>query len=248
MMMETPTPDSTPADPIQPAGLLSMYLLVGIAILLIGSWAFYSIAEDVMEQDAIVQIDQSIADFVHASVTPSTAQFMLILTMAGNELVVVVSLVLALALVLRRRWRDLLLLGLAVGGAEVIVPLIKLVVSRQRPVFSDPIQVINNFSFPSGHSFLSVVFYGLIAYLLLRVTNSILARAAIMLAALAIILMVGFTRIYLGVHFMSDVLGGYLGGLAWLALTITGVELLMRWQARRRAWRLRMETNQPRSV
>jgi undecaprenyl-diphosphatase len=213
------------------SGALSLVLLAGIAIILVSSWGFFAIAEDVLEQDPIVQFDQSLADAVHSRVTPLTIRLIQAATLAGNEIAVVLSLAVGLLFILRRRWQDLLLVVLAVAGTELLVPLIKLVVHRQRPIFTDPIQVLSDFSFPSGHAFLAVTFYGLMAYLVVRRMRSLAARVLVIVLALAIILLVGLTRIYLGVHFLSDVLGGYLGGLAWLIFTIIGVEAARRWRA-----------------
>lgn len=210
-------------------GLLGLYLIFGAILILIGSWGFYSVAEDIHEKDPIVQIDNSIEQAVHQVVSPLGADVMYGVSILGNEVVAIASVALALYFAVRRRWNDFMLILIGVGGAEIIVPLIKSMVQRHRPILDNPIQVINNYSFPSGHSFMSVVFYGALIYLLFRVIKSSAARVGLVLLAFAIIILVGMSRVYLGVHFVSDVLGGYMGGLAWLAFTITTLEIFERW-------------------
>jgi undecaprenyl-diphosphatase len=83
-----------------------------------------------------------------------------------------------------------------------------------------------NFSFPSGHSTTAMVLFGMISYFLIRNSTSRRQRILFLLLGLTIILLVGFSRIYLGVHFLSDVLGGYLLGATWLILGITVIEWL----------------------
>jgi undecaprenyl-diphosphatase len=78
-----------------------------------------------------------------------------------------------------------------------------------------------------------MAFYGLIAYFLMRHNPSHLQRAIITLIFALIVGLIGFSRIYLGAHYPSDVLGGYIAGLGWLAFTISAVDLYRRWHRRR---------------
>src|SRR5207244_443099 len=122
-------------------------------------------------------------------------------------------------------WPDLLLLIVAVGGAQLLISLFKVVFHRARPTFTDPVTTAQGFSFPSGHSMGAMVFFGLMAYFLIRDNEKLSIRVIIGLIFVATVLLVGFSRIYLGVHFPSDVVAGYAAGIAWLALTINNVEI-----------------------
>lgn len=226
-----PTPPTKPANP-ERATTSSIYLLIGAFIVLVSAGAFYAIADDVIEQDPIVHFDQMLADFVHLHVTGTTLIFIQLFTRLGSEIPTIVSVIAGLIFLRRRYWKNLSLVLVGMGGGALLVALMKALFGRPRPVFANPIQILSDFSFPSGHSFFAVAFYGLIAYFLVQRFKSPLAHLLIYLAALVIVLLVGFTRIYLGVHFLSDVLGGYFAGLGWLIFTLTGVEYMYRRRAR----------------
>jgi membrane-associated phospholipid phosphatase len=88
----------------------------------------------------------------------------------------------------------------------------------------------NYFSFPSGHSTIAVAFYGLLFYFLLRHFTSVKARIKVFISAFIFCMLIGFSRIYLSVHYLSDVLAGYMLGLIWLLLSISIIE----WQKPKR--------------
>ena len=216
-----------------PEGTLGLYLLIGFIVLLFSSAIFGAIASDVAGNETIVRFDVAIEAAIHANTNPGLVQGMIILSLAGSQLIVIAAIVLGAFLALRRNWRDLLLLIVAVGGEELVNILFKNAFNRPRPVFSDPLALAAGFSFPSGHAMGSMVFYGLIAYFLMRRSKPILERIMIVLTAALIVSIIGFSRVYLGLHYPSDVLGGYSAGLAWLAFTISGLGLYRGWRLHR---------------
>ncbi len=207
-----------------PESYLSFQLVLGLLVLLLAAGAFAFLAEDVTTNDPIVQFDTAIVNAIHINSSPTLVQMMEIISFAGSQVPTAVTIILALYFVWRRCWNDLLLFVLAVGGAQIANLLLKILFQRLRPSFTDPTASAIGFSFPSGHAMGAMAFYGLIAYLLMRNTTALIERALIFIIFAIIVGLVGFSRIYLGVHYPSDVLGGYIAGLAWLALTITGVE------------------------
>lgn len=226
-----PTHPTKPADP-QRARTSSLYLLIGAFVVLISAGAFYAIAEDIVEQDTIVQFDQVLADFVHLHVADPTLSFVLLFTRLGSEVPTIVSILIGVIFLYRRLWKNFSLVLVGIGGGALLVAIMKALFARPRPIFVQPIQILSDYSFPSGHSFFAVAFYGLIAYFLVQRFKSPFAHLIIYLVASVIVLLIGFTRIYLGVHFLSDVLGGYFAGLGWLIFTLTGVEYMYRRRAR----------------
>src|SRR6185503_3049979 len=121
---------------------------------------------------------------------------------------------------LRRAWFATGIWIVAIGGGELLNFLLKLLFERSRPVFTNPIIVEQFFSFPSGHAMMSMIGYGMLAYfVLLRVSNR-WARLAVVLIAAIIIILIGFSRIYLGVHYFSDVLAGFAAGGLWLTACV----------------------------
>jgi membrane-associated phospholipid phosphatase len=210
------------------------YLVFGLVFVVVSSLAFYTLSTSIEDTMPVAQFDQQLANAIRQNTLRSTADVFNIITFAGNEMVFIVTVLLGIGFIVRRYWRGLITLLVGMGGALLLVNLIKDAVGRTRPVFDEPFQVINNFSFPSGHAFFAVMFYGLITYFLFRRVRSPLLRAVIILIALIMIIIIGLSRMILGVHFLSDVVGGYLGGLAWLVFTLTAIEYAVRRRAIRR--------------
>jgi undecaprenyl-diphosphatase len=123
---------------------------------------------------------------------------------------------------------------LAVGGGSLLNILLKHFFHRQRPVLENPLVTLSSFGFPSGHTMGATLFYGVLALFVAQSVRAWQLRVvAWSLAALAILL-IGLSRIYLGAHYLTDVLGAFAVGLAWLAFSWTGVETLRKWRAGRR--------------
>ena len=131
--------------------------------------------------------------------------------LANGKALTVIAILCVVGLILRPRFRpDALSMLVAIGGGELLVIGLKALFHRPRPaeVFASL-----GYSFPSGHSFFAVTLYGMAAYWLVRGTR---ARRWVWLPAVALMLLIGFSRIYLGVHYASDVLAGFCVGLPWL--------------------------------
>jgi len=112
----------------------------------------------------------------------------------------------------------------AFGGASILDRWLKLVVHRPRPPYARAI--IHSWSFPSGHAMGALVGIGMLTYVLLRFAEATRrTRLVAWAAATVVIALIGVSRVYLGVHYLSDVIGGYAVGAAWLALCIWAVEL-----------------------
>jgi membrane-associated phospholipid phosphatase len=210
-------------------------LLVALAVLTVGAWAFGALAEEMAEGDT-VHVDRPVANWLHERATDPLTEVLRVFTWSGNggflALVVLVG-----ALVLWRRGlvTDALFLMLAFVGAEVITYGMKQGFRRERPFFEDPLATASSFSFPSGHSLVSLAVYGSIALVAARHVSSRRAAAAVLIAGGAWVLAIGFSRLYLGVHYLSDVLAGYAAGAAWLALLYLALEAGSRYTSRYRA-------------
>jgi undecaprenyl-diphosphatase len=100
---------------------------------------------------------------------------------------------------------------------------LKYIFHRPRPHFDDPILALTSYSFPSGHTMTATVLYGVLAALLVTKIERRSLRVLVVLLASGLIAVVGFSRIYLGAHYLSDVLGAIAEGIAWLSLCLTAV-------------------------
>lgn len=215
---------------LSPTGVFGLQLTIGLAIIASAAWLFGGITEDILHRDPLVQIDQTVSQWLHAHTEPSFTLAMLLLSLAGYQLVVVASLGLAAYLVWRHHRAELIMLVISVGGGTLLNLLLKDLVGRQRPIWTHPLLLLTDPSFPSGHAMASTLFYGLLAYLIARHSSSWRSGVIACVTAIVLILLVGFSRMYLGVHYLSDVLGGYAAGMLWLTLTITGVETMQRYK------------------
>jgi len=112
----------------------------------------------------------------------------------------------------------------AIIGGSFLALVLKLGIHRIRPLTETSLINASGWSFPSGHAMMSMIFYGMITYFLLRSGHSWRLRMFFVTVAGFIVVMIGLSRIYLQVHYLSDVLAGYAGGLFWLSICITGLE------------------------
>lgn len=118
----------------------------------------------------------------------------------------------------RRDWA--LVAAVAVPGIMVLNALVKNLVHRPRPDIGDALQHLATDSFPSGHASVSAVFYGLVAAYVIANTSSRPSRIAAVTIAIVMIALVGTSRVYLGVHYPTDVVGAFVEGIAWLAICL----------------------------
>jgi membrane-associated phospholipid phosphatase len=205
-------------------------LTVGLLVLAAGGWAFGLLAEEVAEGDT--GLDNRIANELHEHATRPLTEFFEAVTTLGNGIVLAgVAAIAAYLLARRRYYTEAVLMVLAYGGAQVLSFSLKLAFRRDRPFFTDPLATLSTYSFPSGHATVSIAVYGALTLVLLRRLRGP-ARVVCLAAAVLLVSLIGFSRMYLGVHFLSDVLAGYSVGLAWLALCVVALDLHHRRRSR----------------
>jgi membrane-associated phospholipid phosphatase len=171
----------------------------------------------VVHGQGAVLFDEPVIAFVKG--LPISTETWTRVTAAGGAILIPIDVLIVVALLARRRWRLAAIYGLALAGASIWTSLVKITIARVRPAGS--LVVAPGFSFPSGHSLNSTVTYGLIALLVWRTGWPTWLRlaAAIVLAGLPVL--IGLSRIALGAHYPTDVLGGWLGGIAIVATVAT---------------------------
>jgi undecaprenyl-diphosphatase len=119
----------------------------------------------------------------------------------------------------------------AVPGGMILNVLLKYTFQRARPIFDEPLVTLATYSFPSGHASGATLFYGFLAAYLVCALPRPGARAAVGVLALFMVALVALSRVYLGAHYLSDVLAGIAFGSAWLAVCITAISTLRRRRA-----------------
>ena len=205
-------------------------LVIGLLVLAAGGWAFGALAEEVAEGDT--GLDNRIADELHEHATRPLTEFFEAVTTLGNGIVLAgVAAIAAYLLARRRYYAEAVLMVLAYVGAQALSFSLKLAFRRDRPFFTDPLATVSTYSFPSGHATVSIAVYGALCLVLVRRLTGP-ARVVCVAAAVLLVSLIGFSRLYLGVHFLSDVLAGYSVGLAWLALCVVVLDLHHRRRSR----------------
>ncbi|MFZ2293808.1 MAG: phosphatase PAP2 family protein [Polaromonas sp.] len=207
---------------LSPAGYLGLHLTIGLLALTGSLFLFGAIAEDVMAAERITRLDVQVSNWFHGHVAPLYTPFMQLVTdLHSTPGIIVLCLLLAFYWMRRKEWDWLLTLVLTVPVGMLLNVLLKNVFQRARPSFDDTLLTLSSYSFPSGHTAAATLFYGVLAaYLICRV-KSWPWRAVIAMLAVLLVGLVGLSRIYLGAHYLSDVLAAMAAGSAWLAFSLT---------------------------
>ncbi len=200
-----------PAQPEPKALLVLGALLIGSA------WLFLGVLEDVVTGDPLVRADQGLYRLMQNLRTPWGDRVMVFVTELGDGVVIALVAAAVLAwLLCRRSWRAAGYWVAAMGFGQLAATTLKLVLQRPRPL-ADQYDGLSAYAFPSGHAAMSMVAYGFLAVLVARNFSSPRRWLAYALAAL-LISAIAVSRLYLGAHWLSDVLGGLSLGLAWVSL------------------------------
>jgi len=169
----------------------------------------------------VAGIDHGVALWFHAHLTPTFVTVLRGITEFGSsEWIALVLSLSVLLFVLKRWWASLITLVVAVPGGMLLNELVKILVHRHRPFDQGWFVDWSGYSFASGHSIGATLLYGQIALFLIPVVKSRRGRAWLFAAAGFVVGMVGFSRIALGAHYMTDVLGGIFFGMMWLTLCL----------------------------
>lgn len=197
-------------------------LTIGLVFLILAGWAFTVVVSDVAARTDLVNVDAPITRYLADHREPWLTTVTEWVTALGSVSVLAPLLgVVAVGWLIRTgRWGVALFFVLALAGAVVAIDVLKDLVERGRPPIRFAVSDAAGLAFPSGHAVLATVGFGALAYIHGSVVRWWSARVAIWAAAVTVVLLVGFSRVYLGVHWFSDVLGGYALGAVWLGIVV----------------------------
>ncbi len=217
-------------------GLLETTVLLAVLGMVGSIWAFVEIADEVMEAESD-HFDSTILLAFRQPGDPSTgigpswlpAAVGDITALGGFAVLTLMVLLTVAFLALQRKWGSALLVFISSTGGALLSTLLKSFFQRARPTVVPHLTEVTSLSFPSGHSMISAVIYLTLGALLASTTKDRKLKAFFLISALLITIMVGLTRIYLGVHFPTDVLAGWCAGTTWALLCVT----IARWLRKR---------------
>ena len=206
------------------SGFLGLQFVAGLIIFATMTLTLWGISEAISNHEPLTVADAKFSTWLHSHTLPLLTSAMFVVTCLGSSLFVsCIAVVFGLYLIRRRRLYWLAAFLSSVYGGMLLNRILKYMFQRPRPHFDDPLLSLSSYSFPSGHTMTATVVYGVLAAYFFATTQNWRRRVVIVLVASFLILLVGFSRIYLGVHYLSDVLGAMAEGLAWLALCLTVV-------------------------
>lgn len=219
---------------LDPKAFLGLHLTVGLILGALGVWTFSELLDGVLDNRLLVRWDMAVDAQIHAHVTAAGLNIFNWVSRIGSPLSMTgIAIVGAIVLLLRHRHIMCIGWSAAFVGGGVLEYILKLLVHRTRPTYGNAYLIGHTYSFPSGHAMMSFIGMTTLLYVLWVYWHpSWPARLASIGAAVAVIVLVGVSRIYLGVHYPSDVAGGWAAGAAWIAVCISGVAFTLN---RRRA-------------
>jgi uncharacterized membrane protein YdjX (TVP38/TMEM64 family)/membrane-associated phospholipid phosphatase len=229
--------DSSPSPEVRkphPPSLSPRALAVaGWAAFLIAGLLFLGLAWNITARSALVALDGRVAAWLHARTGGATLTFLYAVTQLHSPpAMIAMSVIFAAVLARLRQWYWILTLVAAVAGGMLVNVVLKASYERLRPHFEDPILVLSSFSFPSGHAAGATLFYGVLAAFLVSRTYEWRLRLAAVLGAICMVALVAFSRMYLGAHYLSDVLAAICSSTVWLVLCLSAGHALVRGQLR----------------
>lgn len=198
------------------------YFSVGIVLSSVALFYFLGLAQDILSKESFIEADTRIMNLVAALRSIPSAKIMLVFTYLANwQFVASLGAIIVIALLLLKEKRKITFLIMGVVVGEVLYVFFKLLLHRTRPDIGFSLIPEEGYAFPSGHATMSIIFYGMICFFLLRTFKRRQLKVFVVVLTLALIFFIGLSRIYLGVHWVSDILAGWTLGATILILLIT---------------------------
>ncbi|WP_420454534.1 phosphatase PAP2 family protein [Rubrivirga sp.] len=197
---------------------------VAFVAVVVALWGFLELVDAVTETGDVVRFDAVAHGWVYDTFGGNPDLGRAVTWFGNNATLIGFVVAVALGLVVTRRYWAALRVVAASGLGGLVVVGLKALFQRARP--TEQIIEATGYSFPSGHAFASTVFYGMMVYLVWRLTERRWARVLAAVLGPVVVLAVGLSRVYLNVHYLSDVLAGWLSGAAWLVACLLVIDVV----------------------
>ena len=210
--------------------LLARRPMIGLLMVLLGGITFGVMVVSLQTNGPLMQLDILWINTIHTTALQSSSFIRAVMISGfyiGEHVIVAIGVILALYFLYKRFWPELCMVVIAWAGEGGIWLYLSAYFNRPRPVFEVPVwHQMTAPSFPSGHSLSAIMCYGLLAYLLVPRIHSRPGKALVIVVAVLVILFIGYSRVFVGDHYPTDVLAGYALGIAWSGFVYTLVELI----------------------
>lgn len=209
-------------DRLNPETYVGLHLTVSLVVAGLAIWLSAALLDAVLDNATVVRLDIAAANWIHSRAQPAGLTVSQTISEIGSPTTMGVLAVIGGAILLGRGRITMLLTWVTVfAGGGLLERLLKAVVHRTRPAFTPTPPVEQSLSFPSGHSMMCAIGMGMLVYMLTVPRHMPRPwRGVLMGLALSLVLAVGVSRVYLGAHYPSDVLGGFAFGTAWVAVCV----------------------------
>lgn len=199
-----------------------LYILL---INLFSLYLFFKMLENFVNQEMLIGFDQWVNFYIGTLWNPLLNKLMIFVTHIGGTISLsILSAILLVFFMSKRKWRYSTLLIASMTGGEIIKTVVKYIVGRDRPLNS--LIEANGYSFPSGHATLSIIFFSILIYYFKNHVANKTQRYITVSISVFLIIAIGFSRVYLSVHWPTDIVAGYALGLFWLTLLILILEVI----------------------
>jgi membrane-associated phospholipid phosphatase len=209
---------------LRPGWLFGTSVVLGLLVIASAAAGAGILVKDVTAGDGIAALDHQVASFVAAHHSGPLTTVMRAASTAGGPMVLAAVTAVAGVLlgIICRCWGPVLVAGMTVAGSVGLTIVLKEVLGRSRPPLDEALAAADGYAFPSAHAATATAPFGVLAYLCAGRLRSWGAQVTVCAGAMTLTALVGLSRVYLGVHWMTDVIGGWTFGVLWLAVVVTG--------------------------
>jgi membrane-associated phospholipid phosphatase len=214
---------------------LARYPQVGYTIAALSILVFLLLAYNVLTNGPLIQGDPAFIQGLHRQAQAGPAYLVTVMKIASSIGFYGIMVLLGgfgIYWLATRQWREFSLLLIGAAGGQALFDLIAAVINRPRPHLAAPYEGLTNFSFPSGHTVSSVLLFGLLAYIFVPRIRSAAGRVVLIVLTVLLVAWISFSRLYLGSHYLTDVIAGVAMGLGWGLLVYTTLDVY--WARRRK--------------
>lgn len=202
----------------QVALLMLMQLMVGVVLILLTLGVFVKLADKVVDKE-VIRLDSIVTQVVYSTRTDELTQVMKDVTFLGGPTFLGVSIIVSIIFLWKSRRKTALVFAFILLTGIVLNLLLKSTFQRPRPVLM-PLVEEYSYSFPSGHSMNSFIFFTAVYFYIFRRNKDQATKYILLSVCMAVIFLIGLSRVYLGAHYPSDVIAGYSAGMCWFLLVL----------------------------
>jgi membrane-associated phospholipid phosphatase len=214
-------PVTAAAEGLRTPGLFHYRPVIGLSLVLLGGLCFAGLSYNLVSHGPLLQVDTTVyRDLIREAKTapPFINEIMIFGFFVGKQLVLLIVTILCIYFIYKRYWRELAMILLSSALGSVVWNFVISYFARPRPPDQTGMVVKTIPSFPSGHTMSSLIVYGFLAYLLIPKMPSLFWKWTVGITSICIMLFIGFSRVFQGGHYLTDVIGGYAFGLAWAGI------------------------------